>query len=87
MATAERRDPYRTFNFQLQIDGVPLGAFAEVSGLKITASGGVASLDDVYAVKELEEYGVDSLIIGKALYEGIFTLEDALDAAEDYYEE
>ena len=41
-------------------------AIAEVSGLKITASGGVASLDDVYAVKELEEYGVDSLIIGKA---------------------
>ena len=37
MATAERRDPYRTFNFQLQIDGVPLGAFSEVSGL--TAEG------------------------------------------------
>jgi len=38
-------------------------------------------------VKELEEYGVDSLIIGKALYEGIFTLEEALDAADDYDEE
>ena len=37
MATAERRDPYRTFNFQLEIDGVPLGAFSEVSGL--TAEG------------------------------------------------
>ena len=37
MATAERRDPYRAFNFQLQIDGVPLGAFSEVSGL--TADG------------------------------------------------
>jgi phage tail-like protein len=37
MATAERRDPYRTFNFQLQIDGVPLGAFSEASGL--TAEG------------------------------------------------
>src|SRR5215813_10070615 len=62
-------------------------AIAEASGLKITASGGVASLDDVYAVKELEESGVDSLIIGKALYEGIFTLEEALDAADDYDEE
>ena len=62
-------------------------AIAETSGLKITASGGVASLDDVYAVKELEEYGVDSLIIGKALYEGIFTLEEALDAADEYDEE
>jgi len=33
MATAERRDPYRAFNFQLEIDGVPSGAFSEVSGL------------------------------------------------------
>ena len=37
MATAERRDPYRTFNFQVEIDGVPLGAFSEASGL--TAEG------------------------------------------------
>jgi phosphoribosylformimino-5-aminoimidazole carboxamide ribotide isomerase len=56
---------------------------AEASGLKVTASGGVSSLDDIYAVKDLEEYGVDSLIIGKALYEGLFTLEDALDAADE----
>jgi phosphoribosylformimino-5-aminoimidazole carboxamide ribotide isomerase len=56
---------------------------AEASGLKVTASGGVASLDDIYALKELEQYGVDSVIIGKALYEGVFTLEEALDAAEE----
>jgi len=37
MATAERRDPYRSFNFQLEIDKVPLGAFSECSGL--TADG------------------------------------------------
>jgi phage tail-like protein len=37
MATGERRDPFRSFNFQLIIDGVPLGAFSEVSGL--TAEG------------------------------------------------
>ncbi len=56
---------------------------AEISGLKVTASGGVATLEDIYSVKELEEFGVDSLIIGKALYEGSFTLEDALDAADE----
>lgn len=39
MPTGERRDPYRSFNFQLEIDGVPLGAFSEVSGL---AAGGDA---------------------------------------------
>lgn len=54
---------------------------AEASGLKVTASGGVATLADVHAVKQLEQYGVDSLIIGKALYEGIFTLEEALEAS------
>jgi phage tail-like protein len=37
MATADRRDPYRSFNFELVIDGVPLGAFSEASGL--TAEG------------------------------------------------
>jgi phosphoribosylformimino-5-aminoimidazole carboxamide ribotide isomerase len=58
-------------------------AIAEASGLKVTASGGVASLDDIYALKQLEEYGVDSVIIGKALYEGVFSLEEALDAADE----
>lgn len=54
---------------------------AEASGLHVTASGGVASLDDIYALKEIEKYGVDSVIVGKALYEGVFTLEEALEAA------
>ena len=68
------------------LSGINLEAtreIAELSGLKVTASGGVATLDDIYAVKELEEFGVDSLIIGKALYEGVFTLEEALDAADE----
>jgi phage tail-like protein len=33
MATAERKDPYRSFNFQLEIDGISRGAFSECSGL------------------------------------------------------
>lgn len=37
MATGTRTDPYRGFNFQLEIDGIPLGAFSECSGL--TAEG------------------------------------------------
>ena len=37
MATGERRDPFRSFNFQLEIDGIPRGAFSECSGL--TADG------------------------------------------------
>jgi phosphoribosylformimino-5-aminoimidazole carboxamide ribotide isomerase len=68
------------------LGGVNLDAtreIAEASGLKVTASGGVASLDDIYDLKDLEGYGVDSVIIGKALYEGVFTLEDALDVAAE----
>lgn len=37
MTIAERRDPYRTFNFRLLIDNVPSGGFSEASGL--TAEG------------------------------------------------
>lgn len=58
-------------------------AIAEATGLKVTASGGVSTLDDIYALRDLEQYGVDSVIVGKALYEGRFTLEDALDAADE----
>jgi phosphoribosylformimino-5-aminoimidazole carboxamide ribotide isomerase len=54
---------------------------ARESRLRVTASGGVASLDDILMLRELEKDGVDSVIIGKALYEGRFTIEDALRAA------
>src|SRR5262245_34994312 len=33
MATDTRNDPFRGYNFSIEIDGVPTGGFAEVSGL------------------------------------------------------
>ncbi|PKM83314.1 MAG: 1-(5-phosphoribosyl)-5-[(5-phosphoribosylamino)methylideneamino]imidazole-4-carboxamide isomerase [Firmicutes bacterium HGW-Firmicutes-14] len=48
------------------------------TGLRVIASGGVSSLDDIRAVKDLEPFGVDSVITGKALYDGRLNLEDAL---------
>ena len=51
---------------------------AETSGLKITASGGVASLEDLKRLRAVSHCGVDSVIVGKALYEGRFTLPDAI---------
>jgi phosphoribosylformimino-5-aminoimidazole carboxamide ribotide isomerase len=51
---------------------------ARESGLKVTASGGVSSLEDLRQLKAASECGIDSVIIGKALYEGRFTLQDAL---------
>ena len=56
---------------------------ARESGLKVTASGGISSLEDIErlmnAVKENSGAGqIDSVIIGKAIYEGRFTLEEAI---------
>ncbi len=48
------------------------------TGLKIIASGGVSSLDDIRKLKALEKEGVSGVIIGKALYEGKFTLKEAV---------
>lgn len=45
--------------------------------LQIEASGGVGSVDDLRA---LSKTGVSGAIVGKALYEGKFTLENALEA-------
>jgi phosphoribosyl isomerase A len=49
----------------------------------VVASGGVASLDDVRALAALVPLGVEGAIVGKALYAGAFTLEEALAAVED----
>ncbi len=46
----------------------------------VIASGGVSTLDDLRAIAALLPAGVDSAIIGKALYAGRFTLADALQA-------
>jgi phosphoribosylformimino-5-aminoimidazole carboxamide ribotide isomerase len=54
---------------------------ARASGVRVTASGGVSSLDDIARLCELEADGVDSVIVGKALYESRFTLEEAIRAA------
>jgi phosphoribosylformimino-5-aminoimidazole carboxamide ribotide isomerase len=51
---------------------------ARESGLKVTAAGGVSSLEDIKRLKELVAFGVDSVIVGKALYESRFTLNEAL---------
>jgi 1-(5-phosphoribosyl)-5-[(5-phosphoribosylamino)methylideneamino] imidazole-4-carboxamide isomerase/N-(5'phosphoribosyl)anthranilate isomerase len=49
----------------------------------IVASGGVSSLDDIIALRELVPLGVEGAIVGKALYAGAFTLAEALDVAGD----
>jgi len=48
------------------------------TGLDVIASGGVSGLKDLLKLKKLEKNGVSGVIIGKALYEGKFTLAEAL---------
>jgi Phosphoribosylformimino-5-aminoimidazole carboxamide ribonucleotide (ProFAR) isomerase len=47
----------------------------------VVASGGIASLDDIAALRELVPLGLEGAILGKALYAGAFTLTEALDVA------
>jgi 1-(5-phosphoribosyl)-5-[(5-phosphoribosylamino)methylideneamino] imidazole-4-carboxamide isomerase/N-(5'phosphoribosyl)anthranilate isomerase len=46
----------------------------------VIASGGVSSLADLKAIARLTPLGVEGAIVGKALYAGAFTLEQALEA-------
>ena len=55
-------------------------AVATSSLISVTASGGVGSLGDLRTLRENADALVDSVIVGKALYEGRFTLGDAIEA-------
>ncbi|OFT83764.1 bifunctional 1-(5-phosphoribosyl)-5-((5-phosphoribosylamino)methylideneamino)imidazole-4-carboxamide isomerase/phosphoribosylanthranilate isomerase PriA [Corynebacterium sp. HMSC29G08] len=46
----------------------------------VTASGGIATIEDVTQIASYADEGIDSVIIGKALYEKRFTLREALAA-------
>lgn len=54
---------------------------AERTDKPVVASGGISSLDDIGALRSLVGSGVEGAIMGKALYAGKFTLEQALEVA------
>ena len=54
---------------------------AAVTKAPLVASGGVSTLQDIQALRSLNEIGVEGAIVGKALYAGAFTLAEALDVA------
>lgn len=76
-----QRAIYTDVNRDGMLQGPDSAGAAEIAartGLQVTASGGVGTLDHV---REAAAEGVHSLIIGRALYEGRFTVVDALAAA------
>ena len=52
---------------------------ARESGLKVTASGGVSSFEDLLKLRAAESSGVDSVIVGRALYEKRLSLKEAIE--------
>ncbi len=58
-----------------------LKSVCAVTKAPIVASGGISSLSDIEALRKLVSIGVEGAIMGKALYAGAFTLEDALKVA------
>ncbi|MCB9420678.1 MAG: 1-(5-phosphoribosyl)-5-[(5-phosphoribosylamino)methylideneamino]imidazole-4-carboxamide isomerase [Ardenticatenaceae bacterium] len=68
-------------------DGVLTGVNAEataqlaqVTGLHVIASGGVASIEDLQRCHDLASKGIAGVIIGRALYDGKINLEEAIKA-------
>lgn len=48
----------------------------EKTGMRVTSAGGISGLEDLLKVQELERYGVDSVVIGRAIYENRFSCQD-----------
>ena len=75
---------------QIAVDGTLEGpdlalyrALLALTPTPVVASGGVGSLAHIAALRDLEERGqrLAGVIVGRALYDGAFTLEEALDVA------
>ena len=64
--------------------GIDVAAYrhvAKVAGFPVVASGGISTLDDIRALAAVGEVAIEGAITGRALYEGNFTLAQALAAA------
>lgn len=66
------------------LSGPNLELLKDVAGATdapVVASGGISSLDDIAALRTLTGVGIEGAIVGKALYNGNFTLPQALQVA------
>lgn len=58
-----------------------LKQIAERTAKPVVASGGISSLEDIRVLRQLVPLGIEGAIMGKALYAGKFTLQEALSVA------
>lgn len=82
--TGVRRLAYTDINRDGTLGGPNLAALRRVSEavppLKIIAAGGVSSLDDLRRLRDLRLANLSGVIVGRALYEGRFTVAEGLEA-------
>lgn len=67
------------------LTGVNVQATAEIarySGVKVVASGGVSSIEDIKLLKQYEKDGIEGVIVGKSIYTGSLSLPEALKIAK-----
>ena len=67
------------------LEGVNVEATAQLareSGIKIVASGGVKSIDDIKALLPYEKEGIEGVIVGKSIYMGTLDLTEAVRVAK-----
>ena len=63
------------------VNAAAMKQMARALDIPVIASGGVSHIEDVHVLKDLEQYGVEGAIVGKALYTGDLILADALAAS------
>lgn len=71
-----KRLVYTDITLHKNLEGVNLETLqqlAETTGMRVTSAGGMRGLDDLLKVQELQKYGIDSVIMGRALYENKFS--------------
>ncbi|MFQ3549561.1 MAG: 1-(5-phosphoribosyl)-5-[(5-phosphoribosylamino)methylideneamino]imidazole-4-carboxamide isomerase [Armatimonadota bacterium] len=76
-----RRVIYTDISKDGMLEGANIEAtkkLAEALNIPIIASGGVSSILDIKQLSQLENIGIEGAILGKALYTGKLSLEDAL---------
>lgn len=86
--TCERAGASRIIYTDIGRDGTSAGVnieptrkIARTVRIPVIASGGVGCLDDIRSLRALESEGVEAVIVGRALYNGAFSLEEACAAA------
>ncbi len=71
-----RRLVYTDIRLDGTLHGVNLEMLRELAtktGMRVTSAGGVGGLEDLLKIQELEPLGVDSVVIGRALYQNRFS--------------